>query len=175
MFKRIKQFYFGLTAEITKIDHDFLNVYLSPEERELFYNMDAATQFHSIRVAKTAQQLMTRYPAVDKNLLLRVALLHDIGKPAGHLTTILRSLIVLINHFSPNFAHKLARPGRGNRWNNLRHGLYIQYNHPSIGGELAKKAGVDSQVVTLIEDHHRLAKPEDSIELTILRKADNLN
>jgi len=137
--------------------------------------MDIPTQFHSVRVARTALSLKANYSSVDEYTLLKGALLHDIGKPAGHLTTILRSLIVLINRFNPNLALNLARPGRGNWWDNLRHGFYIQFQHPALGAEIASKAGVAPQVIYLIENHHRPAGVDDTIELNILREADNLN
>ena len=175
MVYRFKQFFSALSAQINKDDHQLIKEYLSAKEQDLFCAMDIPTQYHSIRVAKSALLLMNRYQEIDARSLLKGALLHDIGKPAGHLTTILRCLIVLTNRLNPNLAHNLARPGRGNWWANLRNGLYIHFNHPRLGGELAQKTGVDSQVITLIENHHWPAGSEDSVELVILREADNLN
>ncbi|WP_180270623.1 HD domain-containing protein [Sporanaerobium hydrogeniformans] len=144
MFYRIKQFTLALTAKINKEDQAFINQYLDREEQKLFALLKVYEQKHAIRVA---QGMATSFEC-DKEEMIRLGLLHDIGKIQEPLSIIEKSIMVLLHHLTRGNIKKLQsfKMIRG------------YYNHPQYGYELLKKkGGYAPSFLENIRDHH-LAK-----------------
>lgn len=86
MKRRIYQFVRALFGRLDAEGHRFVRSYLSPVEQRLFYDMHGADQYHAVRVALTAKELYKKHGYRDSDayiLLIRCALLHDIGRVKG--------------------------------------------------------------------------------------------
>ena len=129
MIQRVKQFYRAVTAQITPEDRQWVKESLPPAAQKLFYAMHPADQYHALNVAKTAMKLWERQQTGDRALLLRAALLHDIGKKRGDMDIMGKVWAVLLKHYFPAKAQQLGKADNG--W--LSHILYISYQHPAIG------------------------------------------
>lgn len=178
MFRRIKQFFQAITANLDTTDHSFVNQYLNSAEQSLFYAMDLPTQRHCINVAQTSLRLLhskADYQVKSSPLLIKSALLHDSGKPARAVTTTYRIITVVANALSPKIGQYIAKPGIPGFFGPLRYAFYIQREHPQLGANLAEQFQLDPFIVKLIAKHHQPAQLEDTVELQILRQADDLN
>ena len=186
MKQRIKQFAHALVAHMRAQDRDFVAQYLDTEEQTLFYAMHRVDQVHAVHVAYTAQQLAeqmltagqavgtvsqrpadTTLPSLDMRLLLRCALLHDIGRVKGDLDLMGKVWAVLLAHYLPQWSRRMADLGR-------IHFLYVYYHHALLGATKLYAYGLSTEA-RIIARHHAPARPEDCLELQLLRQADALN
>ncbi|MCR5757576.1 MAG: HD domain-containing protein [Selenomonas sp.] len=166
----MKQFYRAITARITPADRQWVAENLSTEAQVLFYAMHPADQYHALHVAKTALALWAQHPAGDRSLLLRAALLHDVGRVQGDMDIWGKVLAVLLKHFLPEWSRHLGSLPEG--W--LGHILYVYYHHPEIGALKLEKIGLASEAA-LVRRHHTPAEEKEPPELALLRAADELN
>lgn len=156
---RGKQFYTYYTAKIYDEDWKFLSKYLNNEQLKIFLQLPLYEQRHSIDVAYSVLYMR---PDASRELVI-AALMHDIGK-GNALTPLKKALAVLLDKFMHKLAVKLSK-----RW----YFLYIYYNHPEIGGKLAKKIGLPGRSIYLIE-HHNDRDPVDE-DVILLQNADGKN
>ena len=170
MIQRVKQFYRAVTAQITPEDRQWVKESLPPAAQKLFYAMHPADQYHALNVAKTAMKLWERQQTGDRALLLRAALLHDIGKKRGDMDIMGKVWAVLLKHYFPAKAQQLGKADNG--W--LSHILYISYQHPAIGAAKLEEIGMTAEA-TIICSHHRKKMDNDPPELALLQAADELN
>lgn len=175
MLRRLLQVIHALTSKMESQDHGLVAANLDSRERPLFYSMDINSQKHSVKVAQTCLKLASSHPSVNVKLLVKAALLHDIGKEQGDLTTFYRIIFVITDKLSPTLAKSIAKTGIYFAWRKLGHAFLILYNHPDIGSQKAKNAGVDRRIMKLIALHHTPYVSGETPELTLLRKADSLN
>ncbi|MHB9095103.1 MAG: HDOD domain-containing protein [Eubacteriales bacterium] len=173
--KRPRQFFRALFSKMTQDDLAMVSKYLSKDEKQLFFNMDPAIQKHCVNVAFTVQNMLKDRPGTDHGLLMKAALLHDIGKPRGSLTLMDRVWYVLVRKASRRLAEKLARPGKGGFLARLRYAFYIHINHGEIGASIAQNSGLGEDLVFLLRHHHDQAMASRSVELALLLLADELN
>lgn len=174
IIKRSRQLWHALNSEMTDKDITFVKDYLSTREQSLFFSMDRATQTHSVRVANTCLTLTQKdCTDININLLIRAALLHDIGKPAGIIRTLDRVFIVLVETLFPFLKKYLLNSQKCSL--HLFKAYAAHCKHPAKGAELAKELGLEQEIITLIELHHSPKQREELPALTILRQADDLN
>ncbi|WP_003541329.1 HDOD domain-containing protein [Desulfotomaculum nigrificans] len=173
ILNRIRQFWHALFSRMGSSEISFVRSSLNLEEQRLFFQMDRPTQTHCVRVAKTCLKIMPPGQPVNKELLIKSALLHDIGKPANAIKTLDRVMIVLIKALAPDLFYKIIKKNKS--WGRLGRSFLIHVNHPDQGAQLAKQAGMSPEVVYLLKSHHQPAKAGEPLELTILRQADDLN
>lgn len=174
MLTRVKQFYFACKAEIKADDVELIKNSLSIEEQKLFFDMSIQDQYHAIKVFKTIVEISKEYEKIDINVLKKLALLHDVGRKNKDLSTFDKIFAVLLYKFYPKFSYKMAKFGRGNKIDNIRHAMYVYLNHPVIGAGLIKNIGNNS-IADIIARHHQDVDVSESIELYILKRADNEN
>lgn len=180
MIKRLKQFYRAITARITAADKIWLDGKLSPAAQRLFYAMHEADQYHALNVAKTALKLLKDYAIDDaakealKPLLIRCALLHDVGRVRGDLDIWGKVFTVLMVHNFPKMARNIQLSSARYVWQRPGHALFVYYKHPAIGAAKLRKIGLSAEA-DIIAKHHAESKWEDSVVLKILRAADELN
>lgn len=175
MWRRVKQVFAALTAKVTAADRDFVDEWLTPAERSLFYAMNLPDQYHALQVAHTARRLAAGREGVDAGLLTRCALLHDVGKVKGDVSTFDKTFAVLAHRLAPGRAEGWGRPGRGGRVANLRHALHVYFRHPERSAALVAGTGADEWLIAIIRRHHQPPSPGEPPELTILREADDMH
>ncbi len=167
VIKRIKQFFRAISAKLTIDDKKYISTHLSPKEQKLFFAMDVVDQYHSIRVAYTIERFVIEdSQGIDKEFLIRCALLHDIGRVKGDMSTFGKVFVVLISAVSKNFADKLERNGN--------HMIYIYRHHAEIGAKKLQDIGLYREA-KIIAKHHSPPSDDDSRELKLLRIADDKN
>lgn len=104
MLKRVKQVVAAVTAEITPEDRLFVNQYLNKQEQTLIWGMNLPDQRHVLNVAYTALTLAENQKNIDLNLLVTCALLHDVGKVKGDVSTVDKIVNVIGHKVSPSWA-----------------------------------------------------------------------
>lgn len=164
--RRIKQFYLSITDKINKEDKTYINKYLNKEELSLFNKLSSSEQKHSVRVAYDVEYICNRR-CLEKNeiqVLIRAALLHDIGKIYPKLNSIDKSLLVIFNKITNGNLKKL---------NKLKK-VDVYYNHPEKGYNLLKNKGYDNKFLYLIKNHHN-ENNENDLYLDILKFCDDKN
>ena len=164
---RILQFIRAVTAKVSVDDGKYISAHLNAEEQKIFFAMSVADQAHSLRTAYTIERLVIEDKrGVDKEFLIRCALLHDVGRKAGDLTIRGKIFAVLVTAFAPRFAERLEL--NGNR------ALYVYHHHAELGAQKLQRLGLFKEA-KIIAKHHAPPKPNDPPELKLLRMADNEN
>lgn len=167
IIKRSKQFFKALFAEVTAEDGKYISAHLNSAEQKLFFAMSIADQCHSLHTAYTIERLIIEdKKGVDREFLIRCALLHDIGRVKGDLNIFGKVFAVLVVTFAPNFADKLER--RGNR------AIYIYRHHAEIGARKLQNLNLFRES-KIIARHHSPPQTDDPKELKLLRLADEEN
>lgn len=167
VLRRIWQFVRAVTARITVEDGKYISAHLSAEEQKIFFAMSVADQAHSLRTAYTIERLIIEDKrGVDREFLIRCALLHDTGRRDGDLTIKGKIFVVLVTTFAPAFADRLEI--NGNR------ALYVYHHHAELGAQRLQRMGLFKEA-KIIAKHHATPKPDDPLELKLLRLADNEN
>lgn len=156
---RAGQFFRAVFAKITDSDKEYIKKNLPQKGEKLFFEMATFDQAHALAVARTIKTLDY---AGDMNFLIRVALLHDVGRT--NVSVLGKVFCVLMNAISKKLAKKLAKYLRS---------LYVYYNHPQIGAELLKAAGFTKEA-EIIRLHHTDTE-NAPVELVLLKKADDMN
>ncbi len=167
IFRRIKQFFRALTARITPDDGKYLAVHLDAEEQKLFFAMSTADQYHCLRTAYTIERLVIQdKKGIDREFLIRCALLHDVGRVKGDIGIFGKIFTVLVTYLMPKFADKLELQGNKQ--------IYIYRHHAEIGGRKLQQIGLFREA-KIIAKHHAPPTPNDPYELKLLRLADEAN
>jgi putative nucleotidyltransferase with HDIG domain len=170
---RAQQFWFGMFSKYTKADHAFAQSYLNIQEMALFNQLPGFEKKHSVVVAKKMLGAAKKNPELDERKLVKLGLLHDIGKIAERNSIITKSILVIIRFFFPRFYDGMAEKGKDNP--RLRR-YYIHKHHGAVGAELLAKIGETSEILSIIKKHDPRVDPwvpEDPIELKILQAADS--
>ena len=167
VLKRILQFVRAVTARVSVDDGKYISAHLNAEEQKIFFAMSVPDQVHSLRTAYTIERLIIEDKrGVNREFLIRCALLHNVGRKAGDLTIGGKIFVVLITTLAPKFAKRLEINGN--------HALYIYHHHAELGGQKLQRIGLFKEA-KIIAKHHAPPKPEDPLELKLLRLADNEN
>ena len=186
MLQRVRQFYRAVFASIDEKDRAFISRYLDEKGQKLFFSMQIYDQRHVLNVAYTAQALVQDLMKdcliinIDKNLLIKSCLLHDIGRNAEDFCLLDKVINVLMAYFLPNLSRMLAQKAslyknaKRNFFKRRQYALYIYYNHAQIGAEILMDNNM-KEIAELVRYHHDLPKENEREELKILRRADELN
>lgn len=166
MIYRIKQFYWDLSSSFKKLDYDFLNKYLNKDEIELFDKLSKSEKHHCVRVAMNALQYinMNKISNIDIIRIMRICLLHDIGKIGVSLNVIDRSILVLLNKFTG---------GNLKKYDNIKK-IDVFYNHPQKAMKYLKNFNYDEDFLFIIRNHHNKDAINNKI-LDILKKCDAIS
>lgn len=160
---RIKQFYWGITAKIDLKDKRFLQEHLTEDEIKLFNKLTINEQKHSIKTAFDAKRLCVKNN-INYDNLIKVALLHDIGKINYNMTLIEKSFMVLLNKMFKGNIKKYYKFKIVDTF----------YNHGDIGYTLLKNMGYDERFLYLVKNHHNNDIIGDKV-LNFLKKCDDNN
>lgn len=162
MLYRVKQFLKGLRPSISQEEVQFIESYLSAGERDLFDKLPYHEKRHAVSTARTIDM---QGLCSDRDILIKAALLHDIGKIQSRAGIIKKSILVLTDKFFPTVSCNLS---------NKLNMFYVYYNHPELGARLLEEINTNSQVVLLVRFHHSRGYNEIP-GLEMLKKADNQN
>jgi putative nucleotidyltransferase with HDIG domain len=124
-----------------QVDDVYAATLLSAPEQALFMQMDVRDRLHGVMVAKA---LKARHPQVSQ-LLLRAALLHDIGKTARRYSALER---IMVHLYVPK-TMPLSPRLRG-----LAGAFQQRLHHAHYGAELIAAAGGHPRVAELVARHH---------------------
>jgi putative nucleotidyltransferase with HDIG domain len=160
---RVKQFYWSMVSKINDEDIDFLKMYLETYELQLFNQLPIYEQKHCINVARDVK-LTCIQRELQWKCLIKVALLHDIGKIYNIMNPIDKAIMVIM--------HKLTN-GKVRAYKNIKN-VNMYYNHGDIGYNLLKKYGYDDRVLFLVKNHHNNNIRDDK-ELDLLKECDDRN
>jgi len=175
LLTRVRQVISAITARITNEDKIFITRNLTDAEQGLFWGMNLPDQRHALNVAYTALQLAADRRDINITILIKSALLHDVGKVRGDVSTLDKILTVAAHKIAPAWAEKWGKPGRGSKLANLRHAFYIYFNHPARSGVMLRDIGTSPAIIAIVARHHKAPADSDPPELTILRLADNMH
>ena len=148
--KRVKQFYVNVTDKMTEKDYDYANEILNKKELELFMKLSKSEQKHSIRIAKDIEFIIDNNETDDeeilknRNLLMKSALLHDIGKITKRLNVIDKSIIVILNKLTKGKLKSIKKSKK----------IQCYYNHISYGYEILKDIIDDTVILDIVKNHH---------------------
>lgn len=149
--KRVKQFYINATDSMISKDYEYVKIHLNNEEYDLFKKILKSEQKHSVRIAKEIEYIIENNLVDDidiiqsKNLLIKTALLHDVGKSKQKVNIIEKSIIVILNKLT-----------KGNL-KNLKKSKKVQcyYNHSEYSYILLKDIIKDDLILSIIRNHHK--------------------
>ena len=114
-----------------------------------------------------------RNPELDREKLVKLGLLHDIGKVMERNSVMTKSVMVIIRFFLPGLYDWLAERGKVDpRFKRF----YIHKHHGAVGAQLLEEIGVSGEFLSIIKKHDPRVEPfgpADPIELKILRQADS--
>ena len=160
-------------VEVPAQDLALADQYLSGPERDLFLQMDDGDQVHSLRVARLCLESLEQFPHLDRGLIMRAALLHDVGKVGADLGLGFRTFWVLGHRVLPWVLDWIAAGGGEARPGGLRHKMYRQLRHAPIGAKMLREMGAEEELCRLVAatGGPRRQRPE-SLELEILWEAD---
>lgn len=165
IFYRVKQFYWALTSDINEQDIKFIKNILNIEELKLFSRLSINEQKHCVKVAYDVKCICNnKQGIIDEKLLLKAALLHDIGKIHKKLNLIDKSIIVLLDKISKGRLRKFSKKSKIN----------VYYNHGKIGVDILKRFEYNKKLFYLIENHHNNVE-NNTLELKILNYCDKRN
>lgn len=171
---RIKQFIKAVCAEIDVNDNIFVDKYLNANEKKLFYAMSIADQRHTLDTAYTVIKLIPKNAQLDESLIVKAALLHDIGKQKGDISVVEKAIAVIFNKLIPEHARKIAASTRAKtNADRIAWVLYIYYYHPEIGAGFLRTINAEEKLIKLVLHHH--SREQGTEELELLKKADSLN
>ncbi|WP_026883485.1 HDIG domain-containing metalloprotein [Clostridium akagii] len=162
-FYRVKQFFWSLYSNINEEDIKYLEIILNKEELKLFNKLAKSEQKHSINVSKDVKLLCLK-KGINSGILVKVSLLHDIGKTEKRVNIINKSIIVILDSITK---------GKLKKFYNIKD-IDVYYNHGKMGVEILKKFGYSSRFLYLIENHHNEKIVSDT-ELNIIKICDNKN
>jgi len=160
-------------AVFDRNDAAFARNYLSDEEWGLFSQLPGFEKKHAVVVARKMLELAVHNQELDQQKLVKLGLLHDIGKVAERNSVLSKSFLVILRYFWPGLYDWLAERGRTDRrWRRF----YIHKHHGAIGAEMLAKIGVSGEFLSIIAKHDPRVGPileNDPIELKILQQADS--
>lgn len=164
MFYRVKQFYLAMTAKVSEKEWAFVRAHLDEKEQGLFEKLQVSEQKHCVNVAADIGEAI---PKRDQNraFLIRLGLLHDIGKIRVKLNPIDKSIIVILDKLTKGKIKKQTKNKKINSY----------YNHGEIGSKILREiGGYGEWFLEMIENHHEENIKNDPL-LEILQTHDDNN
>ncbi|WP_258876464.1 HDIG domain-containing metalloprotein [Clostridium sp. CM028] len=161
---RVKQFYRSMVSKINDEDLEFLKMHLETYELQLLNQLPTYEQKHCINVARDVK-LTCNQRKLESNDLIKVALLHDIGKIYNSMNPIDKAIMVII--------HKVTN-GKIRTYKKNKN-VNIYYNHGDIGYSLLRKYGYNDRILFLVKNHHNNNNITGDIELDLLKECDDRN
>lgn len=173
IFYRFSQLMFALSARIKEEDVRFARRYLNIGEAALFFSLPFFEQKHSVVVAQKMMAFAKGSHKLDREKLIRLGLLHDIGKAAVRLTIFDKALLVILHRGLPPLYNFLAKLGAPEKSQNIFRQFYVHKHHGLIGSKMLERIGENRDIINEVALHDRLHTKEDEY-VEILDKADGI-
>ena len=163
--KRVRQFFRAIGSHLTVEDGRYISVHLNAAEQKLFFAMDELDQCHSLRTAYAIERFAIQDKQdIEREFLIRCALLHDVGRVKGDMSLFGKVFAVLVTEFFPSMADDLEL--KGNRL------IHVYRHHAEIGAQKLQGIGLFKEA-KIVAKHHSPPSPNDPKELKLLRLADD--
>lgn len=176
MFKRIiyrfEQFLFALNAKMTEADKKIAKEYLTIKEKALFEALPEFEQKHSVVVAQKMQHRVHGKHNFDERKVIRLGLLHDIGKAATRLTIVDKGILVALNRLCKPLYNYFATLGENDKAFWLFRKFYVYKHHGEIGGQMLKRINEEDEIITYVVAHDTIKFEKDDY-LKLLIEADS--
>ena len=177
---RIRQFWLAVHGAPDPGDLALARSILTPQQMELFQQMQLNEQAHSLQVCKRLAQQKEGESGDERECLLVAALLHDVGKNRQPLSLLERVEIVVAHALLPekSKAWGALPPGdAAGQKSGWRRPFVTAEHHAVWGAKMATAAGASPLAVALIRRHQELPNPgstglEERL-LARLQSADN--
>ena len=165
---RIKQFILYIISFFLKIDIKFLERYLNPIELSYFNRLLKTEKQHSIRVAKKCLNVCKDFEIYDEeiNLVVKMCLLHDIGKSYSGINLFLKPFIVFISY---------KKMFRKIFFFLDREKVCKYFNHSRYSFEILKTLNYSLDILNSIKYHHSSRNIVDSKYIRLLKYCDNIS
>lgn len=171
---RAKQLKFALFTRYKKEHIEFARKYLSINELALFDRLPSFEKKHAVQTAKHMLHLTHGNPKVDERKMVKLALLHDIGKAATKLSVLDKVILVIFNRYFKGIYGRLAAIGIKDNSRSIFRKFYVHKYHDEIGAEMLRRAGLEPEIVEAVEKHSLEPSPTEPEELKLLRTADTI-
>ncbi|MEX2536456.1 MAG: HD domain-containing protein [Trueperaceae bacterium] len=145
----------ALVPTLARPDDEFAAGRLESQEYRLYLTMDRRDRQHACNITRKLLASRPDAPAV----LVRAALLHDVGKAGKPYNPVHRMLAHL---YTPG-----AMPTEP-RYSGLRGAWQVKLHHHLYGATLIREAGGSEQVARLVELHHEPGGDQDAALLKAL-------
>ena len=169
---RTRQLFFALTAKMNDQDKALVRQYLDIKESALFFGLPEFEQKHSVVVAQKMVAESKGMHSIDQRKLIRLGLLHDIGKSAIRLAILDKVVLVVIHKFICPLYDFIAKRGESEDSATFVRQFYVHKYHGSIGAKMLKRIGESEDIVKEVALHDE-PKASTDIYMTILDKADS--
>ncbi|MDD5455642.1 MAG: HDIG domain-containing protein [Candidatus Margulisbacteria bacterium] len=168
---RFKQFRQAVRSKLTYSDVEFIRQYLTKQEQIIFYRMQVVDQKHSLLLAHKCLNRNHVAQEIDKNKLIRAALMHDAGKAWMKIALFHRILYVLLEKFGNG--KLLGNLARENSKLRFRRVLWTLLHHGETGARLLMTFEEDPEIVNTVLNHHNKPTTREGYIIPIIREIDN--
>lgn len=169
---RFKQLFFALSAKMSDDNKNFARHNLNIKESSLFFSLPEFEQKHAVVVAHKMIAEGKGLHNVDQRKLVRLGLLHDIGKSAVRMSILDKGLLVITHRLMNPLYDLLAGLGKGENSATILRQFYVHKHHGLIGSRLLEKIGESHDIIDEVARHDD-AKASNDIYMTILGNADS--
>ena len=152
---RIKQVYMNLTDKMKEEDYNFVKGILREEEYCCFEKLLKSEQKHSVRLARNIENniyFKDNSIIEQKDMLIKSALLHDVGKSTATITIFDKCVLVLLNKLT-----------KGKLRNSKNKKVDCYYNHALYSYNMLNSIIYDEDILYIIKNHHH--KTDDKLIL----------
>ena len=169
---RAKQFWFALVAKMTEEDRLYVHQNLNLKEAAMFFTLPEYEQKHAVVVAQKMVKLAQGFRHLDQKKVIRLGLLHDVGKVGAKLSIFDKGLLVILHRVLPPVYDTLALWGRGDKPFFYFKKFYVHKHHGVVGAEMLKKVSENEDIIDEIRRHDEPVSEHD-VYLKILDLADS--
>ncbi|MFA4967365.1 MAG: HDIG domain-containing metalloprotein [Candidatus Margulisiibacteriota bacterium] len=169
---RFKQFWFAMTSKMTEEDRLFAHQHLNIKEAALFFSLPLYEQKHGVVVAQKMLAEAAGIKDLDKRKLVRLGLLHDIGKSALKLSIFDKSVLVVIHKILPPLYSLMAGLGKSEKSPKFFRKYYVHKHHGAIGAEILSRIAEEKDIIEEVKSHDFPKKFHD-VYMKLLDRADS--
>ncbi|MBI5700426.1 HDIG domain-containing protein [Candidatus Saganbacteria bacterium] len=169
---RIQQFLFSMSARMHDRDTAFARQYLDIKESALFFSLPPFEQKHAVVVAEKMAGFAKGMKSVDQRKLIRLGLLHDIGKAAVRLSIFDKTILVVLHRAIPPLYNFLAQKGEPENASRSFRKYYVHKHHGMIGAKMLERIGENQDIIREVADHDT-RKIKGDVYMDLLDRADS--
>ncbi|OGC15592.1 hypothetical protein A2282_09160 [candidate division WOR-1 bacterium RIFOXYA12_FULL_36_13] len=169
---RTKQFIFALSAKMSEEDKIFVRQNLDIKEAALFFSLPEYEQKHCVVVSRRMYAESRDRKDLDSKKIIRLGLLHDVGKAAIKLSIFTKASMVMIKRLATPVYDFFAKKGECETSPSFYRKFYVHKHHGHIGSEMLKRIGESDDIVNEVAMHDESVMSHDSY-MRILDEADS--